>query len=180
MMQVILQWSHVVTAVVALHQQLTPLKQQHFVLVVFAVISRIALPWGLVVHWQSSPHVVEVQTAHVEEVTGNIYICVCIKLTHHKTKLIVSNINMLRCIFTISTQMHNVQWSNIYRGAILVSEYLFPATAPSFLPIASSNSIPAHMPLAKSVLPMYFNRPVFAPPTNTLSPTYVQIALTNV
>ena len=69
--------------------------------------------------------------------------------------------------------MHTHQYkSHIIYGVIIVIAYRFPATAPSFLPIASSSSIPAHIPLAKSVLPMYFSKPVFAPPTNTLSPTY--------
>ncbi len=37
---------------------------------------------------------------------------------------------------------------------LYIYSHLFPATAPSFLPRASSRSTPAHSPLAKSVLPM--------------------------
>ena len=51
------------------------------------------------------------------------------------------------------------------------STYLFPATAPSFLPRGSSSSTPAHSPLAKSAGPIYLNVPGFEPLTRTLSPS---------
>lgn len=53
--------------------------------------------------------------------------------------------------------------------------HLLPATDPSFLPVASSNSTPAHSPEAKSVAPRYLNVPVFtelALVTWTRSPTF--------
>ena len=37
-------------------------------------------------------------------------------------------------------------------------KYLLPSTAPSFFPIAASNSTPAHSPLAKSVGPRYLKQ----------------------
>ena len=50
--------------------------------------------------------------------------------------------------------------------------HLLPATAPSFLPKASSSSTPAQVPLAKSVSPTYFRIPGLDPLTNTLSPIF--------
>ena len=37
-------------------------------------------------------------------------------------------------------------------------KYLLPSTAPSFFPIAASNSTPAHSPFAKSVGPRYLKQ----------------------
>ena len=57
----------------------------------------------------------------------------------------------------------------------LHSKYRFSPTAPSFLPIAVSNSTPAHSPAAKSVGPMYLKVPVLVPvwlETITRSPSF--------
>ena len=55
------------------------------------------------------------------------------------------------------------------------SKYRFSPTEPSFLPIAESNSTPAHSPAAKSVVPMNLKVPVLVPvwlETITLSPNF--------
>ena len=111
----------------------------------------------------SSQHVAMVQTIHAEVDIESTYINRSIRQSP------IAIYILLYCLFTIHTHPYKV---NNSPSTNIINSYLFPATAPSFLPIASSSSIPAHMPLAKSVLPTYFNKPVFAPPTNTLSPTY--------
>ena len=55
------------------------------------------------------------------------------------------------------------------------SKYRFSPTEPSFLPMAESNSTPAHSPAANSVGPMNLKVPVLVPvwlETITLSPNF--------
>lgn len=65
----------------------------------------------------------------------------------------------------------------MYFPIVYFLTYDFPPTEPLFLPIAVSNSTPAHSPTAKSVGPRYLRIPILVPPVALATITRAPIAM---